>query len=173
MSLDIPGSGSADDLNECCILKRGSAFCMNVIIICVPIKHIEAETVWPQKSRHFKWIFLNEFRLKCHCGLFKWVQLIIFQHSLQLCLNGCDGVSNHHHHDCLFNRLFRRRSKKTSTLCVTGLCARNSPVTREFPVQMASNAEKFSIRWRLRGFRWWLGAADQATNHYVNQLWLV
>ena len=30
---------------------------------------------------------------------------------------------------CLLNRLFRRRSNKTSKLCVTGLCAGNSPVT--------------------------------------------
>ena len=46
--------------------------------------------------------------------------------------NGCDGVQNHQHHDCLLNRLFWRR-KKTSKLCVTGLCAGNSPVTGEFP----------------------------------------
>ena len=36
--------------------------------------------------------------------------------------NGCDGVSNHQPHDCLHNRLFRRRSTKTSKLRVTGLC---------------------------------------------------
>ena len=35
----------------------------------------------------------------------------------------------------------KRRSKKTSTLRVTGLCAENSPVTGEFPAQRASNAE--------------------------------
>ena len=34
----------------------------------------------------------------------------------------------------LFNRLFRRRSKKTSKLRVTGLCAGNSPVTAQGPV---------------------------------------
>ena len=62
--------------------------------------------------------------------------------------NGRDGVSNHQHHDCLLNRLFRRRSKKTSKLRVTGLCAENSPVTGEFPAQMASNAENVSIWWR-------------------------
>ena len=45
------------------------------------------------------------------------------------------GVSNHQPHDCLHNRLFRRRSKKISKLCVTGLCAGNSPVTGEFPAQ--------------------------------------
>ena len=43
--------------------------------------------------------------------------------------NGRDGVSNHQPHDCLLNRLFRRRSKKTSKLRVTGLCAGNSPVS--------------------------------------------
>ena len=41
--------------------------------------------------------------------------------------NDHGGVSNHHPHDCLSNRLFRRRSKKTSKLRVTGLCERNSP----------------------------------------------
>ena len=41
--------------------------------------------------------------------------------------NDHDGVSNHQPHDFLHNRLFRRRSKKTSKLCVTGLCVGNSP----------------------------------------------
>ena len=55
--------------------------------------------------------------------------------------HGRDSVSNHQPHDCLFNRLIRRRSNKTSELRVTGLCAGNSPVTGEFPAQMASNAD--------------------------------
>ena len=46
---------------------------------------------------------------------------------LQWRYNGRDSVSNHQHHDCLLNRLFRCRSKKTSKLRVTGLCAGNSP----------------------------------------------
>ena len=62
--------------------------------------------------------------------------------------NGHSGVSNRHPHDCLLNRLFRRRWKKTSKLRVTGLCVGNSPVTGEFPAQMASNAENVSIWWR-------------------------
>ena len=41
-----------------------------------------------------------------------------------------------------------RRSKKTSKLRVTGLCAGNSLVIGEFPTQMASNAENVSIWWR-------------------------
>ena len=62
--------------------------------------------------------------------------------------NERDGVSNYWRLDCLFNRLFRPRSKKTSKLRVTGLCEGNSPVTGEFPAQMASNAEIIPIWWR-------------------------
>ena len=43
--------------------------------------------------------------------------------SLQWRHNGRYGVSNHQPHDCFLNRLFRHRSKKTSKLRVTGLCA--------------------------------------------------
>ena len=62
--------------------------------------------------------------------------------------NGCDSVSNPQLHHCLHNRLFRRRSKKTSKLHVTGICEGNSPETGEFPAQMARNAENVSIWWR-------------------------
>ena len=37
--------------------------------------------------------------------------------------------------------------KKTLKLRVTGLCAGNSPVTGEFPAQMANNADNVSIWW--------------------------
>ena len=70
------------------------------------------------------------------------------RHSLLWRHNGCDGVSNHQHLLCLLSCLFRRRSKKTSKLHVTGLCTGNSPVTGEFPAQMTSNAENISILWR-------------------------
>ena len=78
--------------------------------------------------------------------------------TLQWRHNGHDSVSNHQPHDCLLNRLFRRISKKTFKLRVTGLCAgnspgtgefpANSPGTGEFPAQMASNGENVSIWWR-------------------------
>ena len=71
--------------------------------------------------------------------------------SLQWRHNQRDGISNHQPHDCLLKRLFRRRSKKTSKLCVTSLCEGNSPVTGEFPAQRASNAENVSIWWRHHG----------------------
>ena len=65
--------------------------------------------------------------------------------ALQWRHNGRDGVSNHQSHDCLLNRLFRRRSKKTFKLRVAGLCKGNSPVAGELPAQMANNAENVSI----------------------------
>ena len=67
--------------------------------------------------------------------------------SLQWRHNGSYGVSNHRRLDCLLNRLFRRRSKNTLKLCVTGLCEGNSPVTGGFPAQMANYAENVSIWW--------------------------
>ena len=48
----------------------------------------------------------------------------------------------------------RRRSQKTSNLLVTGLCARNSPLTGEVPAQRASNAENVSIWWRHHAICW-------------------
>ena len=62
--------------------------------------------------------------------------------------DGRDSVSNHQPHDCLLNRLVRRRSKKTSKLRVTDLCVGNSPGTGKFPAQMVSNADNVSIWWR-------------------------
>ena len=72
----------------------------------------------------------------------KWPLTLRWRH------NDHAGVSNHQPHGCLLNRLFRRKSKKTSKLHVTGLCAGNSPGTGEFPTQMASYAENVSIWWR-------------------------
>ena len=77
-----------------------------------------------------------------------WREMWKFCKTLQWHTNGRDSVSNHQPHDCLHNRLFRYRSKKTSKLRVTGLCAWNSTETGEFPAQMASYAENVSIWWR-------------------------
>ena len=57
--------------------------------------------------------------------------------------NGRGGVSNHQPRDCLLSCLIRRRSKKTSKLRVTGLCAGTG--------EMASKAEYVSIWWRHHG----------------------
>ena len=75
----------------------------------------------------------------------------------------CMGICAYHYNDVMVGGMAsqitsltivystvysRRRSKKTSKLRVTGLCAWNSPATGEFPAQMASNTENVSIWWR-------------------------
>ena len=75
-----------------------------------------------------------------------------FQQLLRISLlwrhSGRECVSNYRRLDCILNRLFRRRWKETSKLCVTGLCEGNSPVTSEFPSQSSNKAENVSIWWR-------------------------
>ena len=63
--------------------------------------------------------------------------------TLQWRHNGHDGVWNHQRRHCLLNRVFRRRSKKTPKLRITDLCLGNSPVTGEFPAQMAITRKMF------------------------------
>ena len=100
--------------------------------------------------------FVNIFMMRTDLKVFR----IMSWHTVLRCMscyvlftlrwrhNDHAGVSNHQPHGCLLNRLFRRKSKKTSKLRVTGLCAGNSPGTGEFPAQMASYAENVSIWWR-------------------------
>ena len=77
--------------------------------------------------------------------------------------NGRNGVSNHQHHNCLLNPLYRCRSKKTSKPRLTGLCAGNSPVIDKLPAQRASNAENISIWWRHHA----LSVAIQQQHSYI------
>ena len=142
-------------------LKTQQTCALNSFINCqiVAKSFISCKACIPQKERrcHKQWLLLiskmsrNFFLRRAS----RW-NLIL---SLQWRHNGRDGVSNHQPHDCLLNRLFKRRSKKTSKLRVTGLCAGNSPVIGEFPAQMASNAENDSIWWRHHGKSpnpfWW------------------
>ena len=109
--------------------------------------------------------------------------------------NDHDSASNHQPRGCLLNRLFRRKSKKTSKLRVTDLCA------GEFPAQRASCAENVSIWWRhhvynhlaCKGLTWqisewldfersgdnticyliikWAPACIQASCHYLREFY--
>ena len=99
-----------------------------------------------------KWLFWLKFTEICTLGS-NWQVVSKGSDNVQATSsrwrhNGHDAVSNHQPHDCLPNRLFRRRSMKTSKLCVTGLCVGNSPMTGEVPTQKACNAESVSIWWR-------------------------
>ena len=84
-----------------------------------------------------------------------------------------DGVSNHQSHDCLLDCLFGRRSKKTSKFRVTGLCVGNSPVTGEFPAQMASNAKNVFIWWRHCHMA--AGESPTSTSHFIyfKERWII
>ena len=84
--------------------------------------------------------------------------------------NGRDSVSNHQPQDCLLNCLFRRRSKKTSKLRVTGLCVGNSPGTGEFHTQMASYAENVSIWWRHHEYTEWFSVTTKHAKMGICQL---
>ena len=84
-------------------------------------------TVMPTATRYTCAINLSKVtdatNSKCNSLCHSVLELI----SLHWRHNDQDGVSNHQPHGCLLNRLFRRRSKKTSKLHVTGLCVGNSP----------------------------------------------
>ena len=71
------------------------------------------------------WLFFLNFRL---------VAISNFVRDIQWRHNDHDGVSNHQPRGCLLDRLFRRRSKKTSKLRVTGLCVGKSPGPHKGPV---------------------------------------
>ena len=78
--------------------------------------------------------------------------------------NDHDSVSNHQPHGCLLNRLFRRRSKKTSKLRVTGLCAGNSPGPMNSPHKGPVTRKQFPfddvIMKVISGHQWlrkWIG----------------
>ena len=82
-----------------------------------------------------------------HSPILKWISNFIpnfLIDVLQWRHHGYDGLSTHQSYDCLLNRVFRRRSKKTSKPRGTGLCEGESrlpvnsphkgPVTRKmFP----------------------------------------
>ena len=88
----------------------------------------------------------------------KWLQQL---NALHWRHNERDSVSNNQPHDCLLNRLIRPRSKKTSRLRVTGLCAGNSPV------------ENVSILCCLPQWRPFCSGADElALFMVVVQVWI-
>ena len=98
------------------------------------------------------------FRIKFHRNLFTRVKLITPHHLskwIHWCHNECDGISNHWQLDCLLKCLFGHKSKKTSKLCINGLCEGNSLVTGEFPTQRASDAGNVSICWRHHDKQHW------------------
>ena len=66
--------------------------------------------------------------------------------------NGRGGISNHQAHDCLFNRFFRCRSKKTSKLRVTGLWAGIHRVPVNSPHKWPVTRKMFSFDGVIMGY---------------------
>ena len=119
---------------------------------------------WPLMRLWNSYLIIQSSVISCHCmlGTLQW------RHN-----DDNDDVSNHQPYHCLLNRLFGRRSKKTSKLRVTGLCAGNSPGTGEFPAQMASNTENASIWWRHHDPGWNLRLPSETSNNFrwLDSLW--
>ena len=83
--------------------------------------------------------------------------------------NGRDGVSNHQPHDCLLNCQFRHRSKKTSKLRVTGLCAGNSPGPVNSPHKGPVTRKMFPLDDVIMLARsWWFDFKDPVVMIYVS-----
>ena len=107
------------------------------------IQHIHIECTWKKNDLFFA---ISDIRLTPIFIIFKTLfQWILPTHSLQCHHNEHDGVSNHQPLDCLLNRLFRRRSKKTSKLHVTGLREGN----HQWPVD---SSHKGPVMWKMFPF---------------------
>ena len=81
--------------------------------------------------------------------------------------NGHDSVSNHQPYDCLLSRLFRRRSKKTSKLRVTGLCAGNSPGPVNSPHKWLVTRKKFPFDDVI--MTWFPFTIDHMLSFFINK----
>ena len=107
--------------------------------------------------------YLRIFDRICHCSL-RW------RH------NEHDCVSNHQPHDCLLNGLFRRRSKKTSNLRVTGLCVGNSPGPVNSPHKGPVTRKMFPCYFdvwfnsRQRMYKYQYGMNMEMVKHFVKRL---
>ena len=94
--------------------------------------------------------------------------------SLQWGHNGRNGVSNHRYLDCLFNHLFKSRSKKTPKLRVTGLCEGNSPVTGEFPHKGPATRPMFPFDDVIMSKEWWqIGVKNDVIKRHFEMLKLL
>ena len=89
----------------------------------------------------------------CHCPIYwsqvlsrKWWYSWSSDDTLQWRHNGHGSVTNHQPHHCLLNGSFRRRSKKSLKLCVTGLCAGNSPGPVNSPYKWPVTRKMFCWR---------------------------
>ena len=73
-----------------------------------------------------------------------WIKQLLWRH------NEHDSVANHQPRGCIRDRLFSRRSKKTSKLRVTGLCVGNSRTKGQFRgkcFHLMTSSWYYNLRW--------------------------
>ena len=91
-----------------------------------PGLHLQRDYMSPIPSTIYEHIIQILWKVVLYQCRFHWSNQAT-SHTLHWRHNGHDCVSNHQPQDCLLDLFFRRRSKRTPKLRVTGLCAGNSP----------------------------------------------
>ena len=133
-----------DVIMICTVLVPYTGMQVNLFIVPDNTDKLTTGTVSLRKTSHVYWVAID---------------IVNWQRTLQWYHDERNGVSNHQRFQCSLNRLYRRRSKTTSKLCVAGHCEGNPLVTGGFPSQRTINAKNVSIWWRHRGKGNW---------HYTN-----
>ena len=132
-------------LNRCFILKQHT-FQLIKFSKTIWVKCFETDTLRAISHTFSTWALC-----KNSCLLHTSVRRSFHYHTDKLLIplqwrhNDNNGVSNHQPHGYLLNRLFRRRSKKTSKLRVTGLCVGNSPGPMNSPHKGSVTRKTFSF----------------------------
>ena len=100
-----------------------------------------------KKNRSIPWLMTLQLCVSPSVGTdyLWWIHLCPCSIPISWHHNEGHGTSNHQHLDCLLTRLFRRTSKRTSKLRVTGPPEENPPITSELPSKRTSNADKYSF----------------------------
>ena len=106
--------------------------------------------------KNMKYIFVFLSWTTQWCGSYDENVAVTIKMSSQWRHNERNGVSNHQPHDYHYHSTVylgadeKKTPKNPKAPCHWPLCG-NSPVTSEFPAQMASSAENASIWWRHHG----------------------
>ena len=108
--------------------KRNGRHFQIIFLECIILMQIILKLFpWVQLTicHHLFWKWLGTKQTTSY-HLYQWrlneLTYILYSATVQWRHNECDGVSNHQPRHCLLNRLFMRRSKKTSKLRHWRLC---------------------------------------------------
>ena len=102
---------------------------------CSTLTTVQHSRSMEHQCHHSQHSRFNRPSMACHQGVMRSPQHTPRNKAAAITMKS-EWERNHQPRECLLNRVFRRRSKKTSKLCVTSLCAGNSPVNGEFPAQI-------------------------------------